>query len=142
VDDVGAPDPAVTSIGWPGSETGQQRAALIGHAGAVESVAVAADGTWLASGDHGVRIWDLATGQQRAALPDRFLVTSVAIAPDGSWLAIASKDSTVRIWDPATGDICALMRVDGPLGDCAWNPSGDLLAVAGEAGLYLFTFKS
>jgi hypothetical protein len=48
----------------------------------------------------------------------------------------------VRIWEPAAGRISAFMRTDSPLKDCAWSPSGQLLAVAGEAGLYLFTFKS
>jgi hypothetical protein len=34
------------------------------------------------------------------------------------------------------------MRVEQPLGDCAWSPSGHLLSVAGNAGLYLFAFNS
>jgi hypothetical protein len=34
------------------------------------------------------------------------------------------------------------MRVDGALSDCAWSPSGGLLAAAGDAGLYLFAFNS
>ena len=50
--------------------TGQQRAVLTGHTGAVNAVAIAPDGTWLATGgdDGTVRIWDAATGQQRAVL--------------------------------------------------------------------------
>ena len=69
-------------------------------------MAIAPDGTWLASaGDDGtVRIWDPATGQQRAVLTGHTgAVTAVAIAPDGTWLASAGDDGTVRIWDPATG---------------------------------------
>ena len=69
-------------------------------------MAIAPDGTWLASaGDDGtVRIWDPATGQQRATLTGHAgPVTAVAIAPDGTWLASAGDDGSVRIWDPATG---------------------------------------
>ena len=69
-------------------------------------MAIAPDGTWLASagGDGTVRIWDPVTGQQRAALTGHTgAVIAVAIAPDGTWLATAGDDGTVRIWDPATG---------------------------------------
>jgi WD40 repeat protein len=78
--------------------------------------------SWLASGDNvgSVRIWDPATGQQRATLTGPpFGVTAVAIAPDGTWLASAGADQTVRIWDPVTGGSSALMRVESHLVDCA-----------------------
>ena len=60
----------------------------------MSAVAIAPDGTWLASGgdDGTVRIWDPATGQQRAALTGHTgPVTAVAIAPDGTWLASAGE---------------------------------------------------
>jgi hypothetical protein len=116
--------------------------ALTGHAGRVTAVAIAPDGTWLATGDDdgSVRIWDPATGQQRATLRQAGPVRAVAIAPDGAWLAAASGDGTVRIWDPASTGIRAAMRVDRPLADCAWSPSGQSLVVVGDAGLYHFTF--
>ena len=116
-----------------------------GHTSWVTAVAIAPDGTWLAtaSDDGTVRIWDAATGQQRATLTGHTdQVRAVAVAPDGTWLATASGDQTARIWDPATGGISALMRVEQPLGDCSWSPSGHLLSVAGNAGLYLFAFNS
>ena len=123
--------------------TGRQRAALTGHDGWVRAVAIAPDGAWLAAGgyDGTVRIWDPATGRQRAALTGHDgWVTAVAIAPDGAWLAAGGGDGTVRIWDPATAGIRAAMRVDRPLAACAWSPSGQSLVVAGDAGLYHFTF--
>jgi WD40 repeat protein len=74
---------------------------------------VAPDGSWLASirwTDMIVRIWDVATGQQRAVLTGHTaLVTAVAVAPDGSWLASGSDDGTVRIWDAATGQQRAVL---------------------------------
>jgi WD40 repeat protein len=118
---------------------------LTGDTHWVTPVAVAPDGSWLAiaSYDKTVRIWDTAAGQYRATLvghTDR--VTAVAVEPDGSWLATASADGTVRIWDAATGGIGAIMRVDSPLRDCAWSPSGRLLAATADAGIHLFAFNS
>ncbi len=68
-------------------------------------------------------------------------MTAVAIASVGTWLASVGGDETMRIWYPATGDISAVMRVESWLEDCAWSPSGQSLAAAGDAGLYHFTFK-
>ena len=51
------------------------------------------------SADGTVRIWNAATGQERASLTGHTgTVTAVAAAPDGSWLASGSADSTVRSW--------------------------------------------
>jgi WD40 repeat protein len=127
--------------------TGQHRVAFTGHNGQPIAVAIAPDGTWLAScgGSHDrtARIWDAATGQHRATLTGHASrVTAVAIAPDSSWLATTSDDQTALIWDPATGGISAVMRVDGSLRDCAWSPSGHLLVAAGDVGIHLFAFNS
>jgi WD40 repeat protein len=87
-----------------------------------------------------VRIWDPATGEQRAALTGHAgAVAAVAIAPDGIWLA-SGDGGSLRIWDPVTCGINAFMRVNSPLQDCAWSPSGQSLAAAGGAGLYHFAF--
>src|ERR1019366_354564 len=79
---------------------------LTGHSTEVGVVAVAPDGSWLATGDNGtVRVWDVATGQQRSALSGHTgWVNAVAVAPDGSWLATSGDDDgTVEVWDVATG---------------------------------------
>jgi hypothetical protein len=84
------------------SITGHHWAALTGKTGA--AVAIAPDGTWLTSGDHNgpVRIWDVATGEQRAALGrGPMMVSSLTVGPDGTWLASSSYES-VSIWDTAT----------------------------------------
>src|SRR5207244_2880148 len=73
-------------------ETGQERAALEGHTGWVTAVAFSADGKTLASGEveydkqsqplpGEIKLWDVATGQERAALKGHTLgVTSVAFS--------------------------------------------------------------
>jgi WD40 repeat protein len=105
-------------------------------------VAVAPDGTWLASGssDGTVRIWDTATGQARATLKGHGgRVRSVAVAPDGTWLATGSDDNTVRIWDASSGQARALMRLADSINACVWLGTNGL-AVGGLAGMYLFGF--
>ena len=74
--------------------TGQARHTLTGHTSGVDALAVAPDGTWLASGDGAllgdstVRIWDPHTGQARHTLTGHTgAVTALAVAPDGTWLA-------------------------------------------------------
>ncbi len=92
------------------------------------------DGTWLASasGDGTVRIWDPATGQQRATLTGHTgWVTAVAIAPDGTWLASGTGDGTVRIWDPVTGQQrTTLTGHTGTVTAVAIAPDGTWLASA------------
>jgi WD40 repeat protein len=66
----------------------------------VHTVAIAPDGSWLAtaSADGTARVW-AADGTPLATLAGhRQPVHIVAIAPDGSWLATGSDDRTVRIW--------------------------------------------
>jgi WD40 repeat protein len=111
----------------------------------VMAVAVAPDGSWLASGgsDGTVRIWDAATGRQRATAVGHTshikMVTALAVAPDGSWLASSGADGEVRIWDVTTGRAQALMRVDNNIRACAWLGS-KALAVGGPRGLYVFDY--
>ncbi|HYV76621.1 MAG TPA: hypothetical protein VE979_00685, partial [Streptosporangiaceae bacterium] len=83
---------------------------LTGHDGSAEALAIALDGTWLAtvSWDGTARIW-AADGKPRATLTGhKSPVTGVAIAPDGTWLATTSGDQTARIWavdcPPAAGN--------------------------------------
>jgi hypothetical protein len=73
--------------------------------GWVHAVAVAPDRSWIASGgDRTVRVWDVATGRERARLTGHTdWVNAVAVAPDGSWIASGSSDRTVRVWDVASG---------------------------------------
>jgi WD40 repeat protein len=122
--------------------TGEEQAALTGHTGRVRAMAVAPDGSWLASGsdDGAVRIWDIAADREQAIFTGHTgRVRAVAVAPDGSWLASGGWDGTVRIWDVATGQVRALMRLDNSVNSYAWLGT-NTLAVGGSAGLYLFGF--
>ena len=110
----------------------------------MSSVAVAPDGTWLATGheDGTVRTWDTATGQPRATLAGHTDgVSAIAIAPDGTRIATVSWDGTIRIWDAGQDSALAVTRADDMLNDCAWAPQGQALAAAGYKGTYYFTVR-
>jgi WD40 repeat protein len=78
----------------------------VGHSDWVRAIAIAPDGSWLAtaSPDGTARIWDVGTGQQQAVLAGHTSeVRTIDIAPDGCWLATTGWDGTARIWDVKTG---------------------------------------
>ena len=73
---------------------------------AVQKVVFSPDGNQLATAgaDEVVRVWDLDTGKQLAALPSQGRVEAVAFSPDGESLAVGSKAGIVRIWATPTGN--------------------------------------
>jgi NB-ARC domain/WD domain, G-beta repeat/APAF-1 helical domain len=104
------------------------------HAGPVHAVAVAPDGTWLATASHDktVRTW-AADGTPRVSLrghTDR--VNSVALAPDGTWLATASDDKTVRIWAADGTPRATLTGHTDRVNSVALAPDGTWLATASD----------
>jgi WD40 repeat protein len=122
------------------------RRTLAGHTGKVNAVAIAPDGTWLATTGHDgtVRIWDAVTGAQRMKLKGYAVLgmwkvavapMALAIAPDGTWLATAGPNKAVRIWDAVTGAQSMVLA-----GHTRWvnavaiAPDGTWLASAGEDG--------
>jgi WD40 repeat protein len=67
------------------------------------------NGKTLASGsnDGTAKLWDVATGKERATLrpksdPKANRIHAVAFTPNGETLALAIMDGTVRLWDVAS----------------------------------------
>ena len=79
----------------------QDIATLSGHTDRVNSVAFSPDGTTLASGawDDTVVLWDVATGENIAALPHTSWVNSVSFSSDGTTLASGTEEGMVELWD-------------------------------------------
>lgn len=85
--------------------------AITGDVGAVESLAIAPSGKWVAScairlsaSDMGVQMWDLGTGNQGKALrgpTDN--ISGVAVSPDGKGIAAGSADKMVWLWQREPG---------------------------------------
>ena len=138
------------AAGWPpaasdgtvriwDAATGRERATLTGHTGRVAAVAVAPDGSWLASGGERRDGADLGCGHRAGTghpdRPHRPGWTAVAVAPDGSWLASGGRDGTVRIWDAATGrERATLTGHTGGVAAVAVAPDGSWLASGGSDG--------
>ncbi len=109
----------------------------------VESIAIAPDGTWLATSGYGatgpVNIWDRATGEWRGSPVHVHTAHAVAVAPDGTWLAIAGhtidgRYGMLQIWNPVTGSGSYLKGHIHEVTAVAIAPDGTWLASAGFDG--------
>ncbi|WP_443070580.1 WD40 repeat domain-containing protein [Streptomyces sp. NHF165] len=108
------------------------------------TLAVAPDGSWLATADGrgSVQLWDVASGAMTGVLDGHDgAVHALAAAPSGAWLASAGADGTLRVWRVPGGDPVTLVRVDGRLRSCAWGPDSRLLLAAGERGVYAYELR-
>jgi len=90
-----------------------------------------------ASGDGSVRLWDLATGRERRALPAHAKpVSAVAFTLEGGRIATASFDGKVRVFGVETGELLATHDAfTGVASALAFSPDGRVLAVAGSQGV-------
>ena len=111
-------------------------ALLVGHERKVTDLAWAPGGRLLASGseDGSVRIWEIATSDERAILRGHELfVHCLAWSPDAYHLASGGWDRRVRIWDVVTGSVQVLPRGNNFSVTClAYSPDGQLLAAGSD----------
>lgn len=111
------------------------QAAGEGHRGGVSALAFTADGAVLATaGQEGaIRLWDVASGRQRAVLRGHEgAVQALAYLPDGK-LASAGADGVLRLWDTSRRRLLRGLRGHrGAIWDLAVEPQGRWLASAGS----------
>jgi WD40 repeat protein len=94
------------------------------------------DGRTLATGgDHGVRLWDTASGQLKVIRPAG-AVSALAFAPGGESLATGSVDdngnAVVQLWDLANGQLKSTLEPGlGYINSLAFSPDGQTLATGG-----------
>jgi WD40 repeat protein len=117
---------------------------LLGHKGAVSSVAFSLDGQRIVTGseDQTAKVWDAATGRELLALKGHtHMVTSVAFSPDGKriitgagdWSSPDTRPGEAKVWDAATGQ--EVLALKGHT-DCVWNvafsPDGKRIVTGSE----------
>jgi len=110
---------------------------ILSQDGRVWSVAFAPGSPVLACGasDRTLRLWDLAAGDQLAAIKFSAAVLDVSFSPDGESLALATADGWVHLLDSATSARLFSVRLcEQPVAALRYSASAKLLACAAHDG--------
>jgi WD40 repeat protein len=112
------------------TDTHKHKATLSGHAHPISCLALTADGRTLASGGKGpdvrgweiIKLWDLATGQERGTLggTSTWMVQALSFTPDGKTLVAGYGSGEVKWWDLATGKVLANVKAHGSQVNSLW----------------------
>ena len=111
-----------------------------GHQGDLTAAAIAprmANATVAtASKDGTVRLWDVASGRQKAVLIGHWgPVNAVEFSPDGNQILTAGADRTARLWDASTArQRLVLYGHTAPVTQGSFNPAGDRVVTVGDDG--------
>jgi WD40 repeat protein/serine/threonine protein kinase len=114
--------------------TGNKRASLDGHGGTIGSLAFSPDGKTLASGnaDRTVRVWDLASGQERNRLPHLAPLHSVDFSADGKLLVSGSVNGMVKLWELGSAEAPDTLKNAGAVKSVVFSRDGQALIAGGD----------
>jgi WD40 repeat protein len=120
---------------------------LDGHQAEITSIAISADGKYIASGDldGSVMIWDVSNGDsllQPAGHTDA--IEELTFSPDGQWLVTAGDDAALRIWDVLSGDLLhEYTDFSGVVSGVTFSPEGNWFAFSdGTIHVWQFSLDS
>jgi WD40 repeat protein len=108
------------------------------------SVAFSPDGATVAASfgldrtDHGVCLWDVATGLLRRKLPPESAGDRIALTPDGKTAATVWSGRPVRLWDVAAGKQLRTLGDAGVTWFAAFSGDGKALIVVRNDGVVLW----
>jgi WD40 repeat protein len=107
-----------------------------GGAASFRSVAFSPDGKMLATGDGGVKLWDVGTGAVRTLRGHVATVSSVAFSPDGRTLLSGGMAGEMKLWDVATGEVRATLwgRPRAEVWAVAYSPDGSTIVSGSQDG--------
>ncbi|MEM9450325.1 MAG: serine/threonine-protein kinase [Cyanobacteria bacterium P01_E01_bin.6] len=123
---------------------------LIGHGGAVTTVAVSPSGQVLASGstDRRIILWNMQSGTKLHTIEGKSLlhntghadrINTLCFTPDGSTLVSGSDDGTIKLWDLSEQTlISTLSSSEWVISAIAISPDGSLLVSGGDNGVIEF----
>lgn len=119
-------------------ETWTKKFELNGHQDLIADLAFSRDGKLLATGsfDGTVKLWDTATGEEKASLSDVGIVRALAFSRDGKRLAVAGgprgEAAEIKLYDTESWQRSAVLKGHAEHVDAlAFSPDGSLLASAG-----------
>ena len=112
----------------------------------VRAMAWSPDGRQLATGHTHGTVWLWGLGEDDEPIPlgrHRDDVHDVAWSSDGSQVASVGDDSVLQVWRRSADNrdhprLSCTLALDGALSSLGWHPNGQLLAVAGSHGIYVF----
>lgn len=104
--------------------------------GRTDSAVFSPDGKQIVSaGGDGIRIWDVASGQQlrQLIIGNKRYDHSAMYSPDGRQIVTASGEGTARIWDAATGqELRRFVGHTGSVNSAVFSPDGMQIVTAGK----------
>jgi WD40 repeat protein len=110
--------------------------------------AVSSDRRLIASAsadERSIRIWNLATGEQRHSLPDGVGgAASLVFSPDGETVVSANYDNDIRVWKTKSGELVRRVEdMTGAMFAAEFTPDGKHLIMGGlDETVYIWDAKT